>query len=207
LGMLLEEHIAFLKQDDLTLDALLSKVPLPERAGVRLPPLLPPYFATVDRDRRARMFTLCAQPGPLQDRVENGWIPLFTPPPPPTYVPREAFMTGVNRAIQSRFSDAAAAVHRIQTRGGKVVFLRLPMSGPLKQLEDRATPRAGPWNQLLKLSAAPGIYFEDYPELASFVCPEWSHLSEADSILFTHRLIPHLRKALEGSVAVALPPA
>ena len=29
---------------------------------------------------------------------------------------------------------------------------------------------------LLKETGAPGIYFEDFPELADFKCPEWSHL-------------------------------
>jgi hypothetical protein len=108
------------------------------------------------------------------------------------------FLSGVAQAIEARFGDAAAAVKRIRARGGKVVFVRLPVCGDLKKLEDRATPRAGPWTRLLKESGAPGIYFEDYPELASFVCPEWSHLSAPDSVVFTHRLIPHLREAIEG---------
>jgi hypothetical protein len=94
-------------------------------------------------------------------------------------------------------------VQKIRARGGKVVFVRLPVSGELKKLEDRATPRTGLWTRLLKESGAPGIYFEDYPELAGFVCPEWSHLSAPDSIQFTRRLVPPLRKALDGSGAYA----
>ncbi len=58
------------------------------------------------------------------------------------------------------------------------------------------TPRQGPWNRLLQMSGAPGIYFEDYPELASFTCPEMSHLSAPDSVEFTKRLVPHLKAAL-----------
>jgi len=45
--------------------------------------------------------------------------------------------------------------------------VRFPVSGELKKLEDAATPRAGPWTRLLKDTGAPGIYFEDYPELAA----------------------------------------
>jgi hypothetical protein len=203
LGMLLEEHIAFLKQEDLTLGELLARIQIPNRAGALIAPPLPPYFETLDRDRRARMFDACAVPGPLQDRVKFGWLPLFTPPPPPTYVPREAFLKGVGAAIEARFRDATAAVERIRARGGKVVFLRLPVSGELKKLEDRATPKAGPWTRLLKESGAPGIYFEDFPELAGFDCPEWSHLSAPDSVEFTHRLIPHLLNAMDGSGKLA----
>ena len=206
LGMLLEEHIAFLKEDDLTLGELLARLPIPNRAGALVAPPLPPYFEPLDRERRARMFAQCASPGPLQDRVKHGWLALFTPPPPPTYVPRDAFMAGMGHAIEARFADAASAVRRIRARGGKVVFVRLPVAGELKKLEDRATPRAGPWSRLLKESGAPGIYFEDYPELAGFDCPEWSHLSASDSVTFTHELVPHLLKAIRGAGA-GTPPA
>jgi len=196
LGMLAEEHIAFLKEDDLTLGALLEhKVPWPKRAGTG-GPALPPYFNSVDRERRARMVEQCAQPGPLQDRVKFGWPPLFTPPPPPSYVPREAFLAQMGAAIEARFRDTASAVQRIRARGGQVVFVRFPVSGKLKEIEDAATPRAGPWTRLLKEANVPGIYFEDFPELASFTCPEWSHLTEQDSVEFTKRLVPHLRQAL-----------
>jgi hypothetical protein len=195
LGMLAEEHIAFLKQEELTLDAWLGRIPLPPRAGTGHPPF-PPYFNWLDRERRARMIDACAQPGWLQERIKHGWIPLFTPPPPPGYIPREAFLAGMNQAIEGRFRDTAAAVAKLRARGGKVVFVRFPFGGDLKQLEDRATPRAGPWTRFLKDTGAPGIYFEDFPELASFTCPEWSHLSAADSVEFTKRLVPHLQKAL-----------
>jgi hypothetical protein len=199
LGMLLEEHIAFLKEDDLTLGELLGRLPIPNRPGALVAPPLPPYFETMDRERRARMFELCASPGPLQDRVKYGWRALFTPPPPPSYVPHDAFMEGMGQLVEARFADAASAVHRIRARGGNVIFVRFPVSGELKVLEDHATPRVGPWNRLLKESGAPGIYFEDYPELAGYVCPEWSHLSAPDSVEFTHRLVPHLLKAMGDS--------
>lgn len=196
LGMLTEEHIAFLKQEDLTLAVLLLRLPIPNRPGALVPPPFPPYFQTVDRERRTRMTERCAQPGPLQDRVKYGWPALFTPPPPPTFVPREAFLKGVGEAIEARFKNTAAAVQKLRARGGKVVFVRFPFTGELKKMEDAGTPRAGPWTRLLKDTGAPGIYFEDYPELAGFNCPEWSHLSGPDSVEFTKRLVPHLQKAL-----------
>lgn len=195
LGMLTEEHIAFLKQEDLTLPMLLQKLPIPNRADAHLPPALPPYFQQVDRDRQCRMIEQCAQPGPLQTRIKEGWIPLFTPPPPPSFVPREAFLARMGQAVEARFGNTADAVAKIRARGGKVVFVRFPMSGKLKALEDLATPRAGIWTRLLKESGAPGIYFEDFPELASFECPEWSHLSAPDAVEFTKRLVPHLKTA------------
>src|SRR6185312_1677945 len=75
LAMMLEQHVAFLKQDDLTLQALLLELRIPDRAGALVPPRLPSYFCAVDAERRARMVDACAMPGPLQDRIKNGWIP------------------------------------------------------------------------------------------------------------------------------------
>lgn len=194
LGMLLEERIAFLKEDELTLDALLAKVPLPRRAGTGGPPL-PPYFGTNDRERRARMIDPVQNKAVLE-RVKHGWPALFTPPPPPSYVPKDIFMANMGKAVEKRFHDITAAVNKLRARGGKLVFVRFPFAGTLKALEDRGTPRAGPWTRILKETGAPGIYFEDFPELSAFTPPEESHLSAPDSVEFTQRLVPHLKKAL-----------
>jgi hypothetical protein len=197
LGMFLEERVAFLKQEDLTLEQLLKRLPIPNRPNAHVPPRLPPYFQTVDHERRARMFEKCAQPGELQTRIQQIWLPLFTPPPPPSYVPREVFGANMGKAIEARFHDTVSAVDKLRARGGKIVFVRFPNSGELKALEDRLNPRTRDWERLLSDTKAPGIYFEDYPELSSFTCPEWSHLSAGDSVEFTKRLIPHLRAALQ----------
>jgi hypothetical protein len=144
------------------------------------------------------MIEECARPGSeLAQRIQQIWIPLFTPPPPPSYIPKEQFMAKIVEAIQGRFRDTTAAVAKLRARGSKIVFVRFPNSGGLKELEDRDTPRAQTWDPFLKATAAPGIYFEDYPELRGFTCPEWSHLSAGDSVKFSKRLVPHLRTALE----------
>src|ERR1043166_6795392 len=195
LTMPLEEHVAFLKQEELTLDDLIKRLPIPNRPSARIPPRIPPYFGTLDRERRARMIEECAEPGTLQKRIQQIWLPLFTPPPPPSYIPKEQFAAQMKGAIEARFRDTAAAVEKIRARGGKTIFVRLPSSGELKALENQTTPRARTWEPLLQLTGAPGIYFEDYPELAGFSCPEWSHLSAGDSVEFTKRLVPHLQQA------------
>ena len=197
LTMPLEEHVAFLKQQELTLDDLVKRLPIPNRPYALVSPRIPPYFGTLDRERRARMIEGCAQPGKLQTTIQQIWLPLFTPPPPPTYIPKEEFAKRMGQAIEQRFHDVAAAVQKLRSRGGKIVFVRLPHSGGLKALEDRETPRAAVWDRVIKDTAAPGIYYEDFPELAGFNCPEWSHLSAGDSVEFSKRLIPHLRAALQ----------
>jgi len=197
LAMPLEEHVAFLKQEELTLDDLLKRLPIPNRPYALVSPRLPPYFGTLDRERRARMIEECARPGKLQSTIQQIWLPLFSPPPPPTYIPKQEFAKQMSQAIEQRFHDVAAAVQKLRSRGGKIVFVHLPHSGGLKTLEDRETPRAAVWDRVIKDTAAPGIYCEDFADLASFNCPEWSHLSAGDSVEFSKRLIPHLRTALQ----------
>lgn len=197
LSMPLEQSFAFLKQDDITLGELLQDLPIPDRPNAQVPPRPPPYFCSIDHERRARMVERCAQPGPLQEKVKSRWLALFTPPPPPSFIPAEAFGARMNAAVEKRYADTKTAVEKLRARGGKIVFIRFPMSGPLKEHEDKVTPRAKTWDPLLQQTGAPGIYFEDFPELANFVCPEWSHLSAGESVEFTKRLVPHLRDALQ----------
>jgi hypothetical protein len=192
----IESSFAFLKQDDMTLEALLKELPIPDRPYALVPPRLPPYFCSIDRERRARMVEQCARPGRLQERVKNGWLRLFTPPPPPTFIPAQVFGTAMRTAVETRFKNTKDAIDKFRARGGKIVFVRYPMSGKLKEFEDHATPRAQTWDPLLQQTGVPGIYFEDFPELSGFDCPEWSHLSAGDSVEFTKRLVPHLRTAL-----------
>jgi hypothetical protein len=198
LAMPLEEHIAFLKQEELTLDDLLKRLAIPNRPYALISPRLPPYFGTLDRERRARMIEECARPGSeLARMIQQIWIPLFTPQPPPTYIPKEEFTKTMGDAINQRFKDVAAAVQKLRSRGGKIVFVRFPNSGRLKALEARDTPRAAVWDRVIRDTAAPGIHYEDFPDLGGFNCPEWSHLSAGDSVEFSKRLIPHLRAALQ----------
>jgi hypothetical protein len=203
LGVQLESHVAFLKQEDLTLAKLLEKLPIPNRANAMIGPALPPYFYTLDRDRRARMFSEAAIAGtPLQQQVANGWLPLFTMPPPPTFTPLPKFQQMMGQAMEARFRDTAKHIATIQQRGGKVVFLRLPVTGPLVEREEQLAPRAATWDRLLRENNhVPAIHFAEHPELNSFDCPEWSHLSAADSVEFTRRLVPHLQAALQGRSA------
>jgi len=193
----LEEHVAFLKQEDLTLAQLLMRLPIPNRPGALVPPRLPPYFQTVDRERRTRMWEGCVRSVELQRTIQQIWPPLFTPPPPPTYIPPDVFGAQMKQAVETRFRDMTKATEQIRARGGKIVFLRLPNSGGLKALEDKITPRAQTWDPLLQMTQVPGIYYSDFPDLAGFHCPEWSHLSAGDSVEFTKRLIPHLQRALQ----------
>ncbi len=198
LGMLLEEHVAFLKQEDLTLGQLLKRVPIPDRADAAIGPALPPYFFTVDRDRRGRMFEEAAIEGsPLQQRVATGWLPLFTLPPPPKFIPPEQFGAMMGQMIEQRFQDTQQHVAALRARGARVVFVRLPVDPILSEKEEKIVPLAAGWGRLVAENGVPAINFAEHAELSAFKLPEWSHLSAPDSVEFTRRLVPHLRSAIE----------
>ena len=194
--MFLEQRLAFMNMEELTLGEMLKTLPIPDRAAFTHGPKLPPYFNAMDTERHARMIDRCIQPGPLQDLVRRTWPPLVLPPPPPPGVTPEQAMAQFKIAFGQRLKDTVDAVDKLRQRGGKIVFVRFPCSGPLKELEDKITPRAQTWDVLLAQTKIPGIHFEDHPELAAFVCPEYSHLKPDDATLFTQRLIPYLKASL-----------
>ncbi len=197
ISMFLEERFAFLNAEDLNLANLLLALPISNRPGALVPPRFPPTFQTMDRERRTTMLDACVPEGsPMQRAVKASWQRLFLPPPPPTWIPPEQFGAMMQQSLEARFAGTAAAVKKISARGGKVVFVRFPHTEWIKDVERQATPRAAFWDRFVAEAGSPAIHFEDYPDLAGFTCPEWSHLSGPDSIEFSKRFVPHLKKAL-----------
>ena len=194
LARVLERRLAFLNHEDLTLSQLLVKLKFPNREQVKVPPELPPYFHEVDEERQGGMTDFAANSTALQKRIQQIWLPLFTPPPPKKGSSPEEQMAEHKKMGKLTFDRAKKAVDTIRERGGKVVFLRLPSTGELRALENKFTPRKKIWDHLLHTTEALGIHFEDYPQLSGFDCPEWSHLNQNDATEFTRRLIPLFQK-------------
>jgi hypothetical protein len=83
---------------------------------------------------------------------------------------------------------------KIRARGGQVLFVRTPSSGPAKEGEGKGFPREKYWDRLLSFTGCPGIYYGDYPATANFICPEWSHLKPADAVIYTKNLVKILQE-------------
>lgn len=81
------------------------------------------------------------------------------------------------------------SVQKIQKRGGKVIFVKMPISGELRALNNQAYPRKKFWDFFADKTSARTINFEDYPTLNRFECPDGSHLSSEDATLFTKGLV------------------
>ena len=92
------------------------------------------------------------------------------------------------------FNDIKTYVDRIRERGGKVIFMRTPSSGPMLELEEKKYPRSQYWDALLSHTQAGGIHFKDDPITAGMICPEWSHLSPKDVMIYTRQLVKTLKE-------------
>jgi hypothetical protein len=203
LGKLLQKRVAFLNEEDLALNVLLGSLPVADREGARenLPPVFPPYFGRVEEDRQVWMWEKCDFGSPLALRIQNIWKPLFTPPPPPPGVTPEQAKEQYLAAMEATLERTRRSVETIRERGGRVVFIRPPSSGWVRETENAISPRPGFWDRILAATGAPGVHFEDYPELSGFTCPEWSHLTAEDAARFTRALLPILQdiREKEGS--------
>jgi hypothetical protein len=184
----LDARLAFLNGDELTLRKLIEQLELPQRAGAEGSAMFLPHVHDVDDERQGRMFPGVLTDAARREQIEANWV---RPRPPPPGTPAEvmANQEGLRQEILWR---ERAAVSQIRARGGRVIYIRFPSTGGLLEIERTLFPRAATWDALLAVTGAPGIHFEDHPQLAGFDCPEWSHLSAADSVEFTRRLMPLL---------------
>ncbi len=190
LGMFLQNRLAFIQQSDLTLNELLLELKIPNRPQAKVGPELPPHFHEVDEERQGGMTDFAEVDTEIQKRIQQIWIPLFTPPPSPPGATMEQVMAKVQEMTAMVLEKTKASVDKIRARGGKVVFIRYPSTGVLRDMENKITPRVAYWDKLLEVTNSPGIHFEDHPQLQGFNCPEWSHLTKADAEIFSNRLMP-----------------
>jgi hypothetical protein len=79
-------------------------------------------------------------------------------------------------------------VQRIQDRGGKVVFFRMPTTGAYREAEEAAFPRERFWDVFAAQTSAATLHFQDIPAWAAMECAEGTHLHREDAITFTRSL-------------------
>lgn len=79
-------------------------------------------------------------------------------------------------------------VRAIQGRGGRVVFVQLPTTGPHLRFSEMVFPKAAYWDAFAARTSALCLHFQDVPRLADFDCPDTSHLDRADAPRFTREL-------------------
>jgi hypothetical protein len=90
-------------------------------------------------------------------------------------------------------------VAAIEDRGGRVLFVRLPVSGEYLAYEEETFPKQEYWDAFAASTSALCLHFRDLPSLAGFDCPDTSHLDRRDAPRFTTALA----KVLEDCGMVA----
>ncbi len=116
----------------------------------------------------------------LRNHARTVWLALysFAKPTPPL--------------VAATIARTRAAVVKIRTRGGDVVFVRPPSVAPLRSIEDQALPRMTGWDTLLRTARVKGIHADDMPNAQGLVLPEMSHLTRACATVFTDAYVRSL---------------
>lgn len=193
----LESQFVFLDKDYFSLNALLDRLPIPKRKDVfALPCDCPMDFGPVTFDRQDIMTNKFLTDTTLQNQVKGLWdfYRKMAPPMPPPGPKLDSAMASAKAEQDSILAIVKTDVDRIKARGGEIIFVRTPSSGPYLMGEKMVFPRDKFWNRILAATNCPGIHFEDYPATAHFQCPEFSHLKPADAIVWTKNLVQILEE-------------
>ena len=101
-----------------------------------------------------------------------------------------------DRADKRAWRDEVAPMRRwvkaIRRRGGRVVFVRFPTTGPWRRRDRKLHPRRHFWDRLARLTGAETVHYEDVPAMCGFDCPDTSHLDMRDAPRFTAGLLDEL---------------
>ena len=183
---LLESQLVFLDKDYLSLNALLEKTGVPKRPGVYGGPNFPMEFQKVTFERQDKMYDRFVADTNLQNKVKSIWQDIGK------------LMSTIPRLTPSQEDSILGTIKKdcdkIKARGGQIIFVRTPSSGPFLMGEKMGFPREKYWERILAVTKCLGIHFEDYPAIAHFQCPEFSHLKPSDAIIFTKNLVQILKE-------------
>ncbi len=180
LNNILETNLIFLDKDKFSLNALLRDIDLPKRKGVFMMPLFPHGFEMCHSNRQNFMTDDFVRDTALHNRQIAAW----------RYFGDFEKKKGIRGdSLTAVFKKVKADIDKITERGGKVMFVRTPSTGEYWSTEQYVYPREKYWDALLAYTNTLGIHFKDYPETANFTCPEYSHLTPLDAIIYTRALI------------------
>lgn len=183
LSMHLIEPLFAFDDPDFALATVINQQPRPARAGLQQRADVR-KLSVSDADRNTHVWSKLETDPAYRGLARSIWTQhLGGPPPPNMDTPVK-----LHAVIDAQIQRAVAAVAKLRARGVNVLFVRPPSTGPYLAFENKVFPREQTWDLLLKRTGAPGIYFEDYPELQGYYLPEWSHLAAADAQRFTAAL-------------------
>ncbi|MBD3581089.1 hypothetical protein [Flavobacterium selenitireducens] len=176
INRLVESQLVFLDKDNFSMNARIDRLFIPNRPGVFGPPIFPEEFAMTQFDRQTCMTDRFAHDTSQVNVVRGIWAGMLKAKmgPPLTDAQIDAIVRNVKKSTD-----------RIKARGGKVVFVRTPSSGPFLQGETMGFPRARYWDKLLRMTGCQGVHFQDHASMSNLPCPEFSHLDQSDAKKYT----------------------
>ncbi len=183
---LFEPVLAFY-DPDFALGTVVRRQPWPVRVGLHERTDVRKLMVQ-DADRNSHMWRKVEADPQYRTLVRNIWLQHFGKPPPSMDTPQK-----LQKVIDTQINRAVAAVAKLKARGVQVLFVRAPSIGPYYAFEQHVFPRVTTWDVLLQRTGAPGIHFEDYPQLQGYDQPEWSHLSASEADRFTATLVPIIK--------------
>jgi hypothetical protein len=202
IGMMLESQLAFIDSET-RLSTLWKRVPFPIRTGT-FPVREVPKGHEMHADRDTRMWRRIETDSGYRALFQRLWL-FYAGGPQPTLEEKppslQTAYPGIQQLVDRTSARVANDVTTIRARGGDVVFVRFPASGPAYWSEARSFPRSLSWEPLLHKTGATGVNFADYPQLQGYNLPEWSHMSAADAPRFTQALATLVMQAARTSEA------
>ena len=181
LSMTFVEPFFAFDDSDYALQTVLARQPWPERPGQQ-------WFVEVRKlantglHRNTHLWSKVSTDPQYQALARSIWHQ-FLQPSPDDPTPEQ-----VRKSERAQIARAVAVVAKLRAHGVKVLFVRMPSAGEYLAFENRVFPRTRTWDALLAATGAPGIHFEDYPELQGYYLPEWSHMTQAEGERFTAAL-------------------
>ena len=161
---------------------MFARFPFPNRKGI-LEPVIWRFDASRDENMQMRFLDIVEQNVDRQKLILKLQASIYD---------RLTHFGPAN--MDTLLSQFQSSVKKIKSRGGKVIFIRPPSNGSFRQFERDHYPRNKYFDRLVSETGCLGIHFEDYPELRNFRGVEESHLSKADGIKFTQRVIGILQR-------------
>ena len=179
---LLEPYFAF-DDPDFALATVVKRQAWPPRPGLQQHTDVRKLRVS-DADRNTHIWSKVETDPEYRALARRIWAQRFSGPPPPNMdTPAK-----LHAVIDTQIQRAVVAVAKLRARGVQVLFVRPPSAGRYLAFENQVFPRAQTWDVLLQRTGAPGIHFQDYPELQGYNLPEWSHLAASDAQRFTAAL-------------------
>jgi hypothetical protein len=180
----LEPYFAFY-DPDYALATVVRRQPWPARPGLKSGMRVRKLMMQVSTDRESHMWRKVEVDPDYRALCRRIWAEDFGGPLPGMETP-----AGKQKMIDGEIAKVVAAIKTLRSRGVQGVFVRPPSSGEYYAFEQEYLPRTETWDLLLQRTGAPGVHFEDYPQLRDYDMPEWSHMSASEANRYTAELAP-----------------